>query len=57
MVQNGFHLISLNSGKPLKEFLDRCSIAEILKERRNRHSGSLKHPYTTNLVDAAFHSV
>ena len=57
MVENGFNLIPLNSGKPLQELLDCFSVAQILKKRRDRYPGSLKYPYATYLVGDTFNSI
>lgn len=56
MIEYRLNLRSLYTWEPFQEFLNRCSVPEILEKSRNRHPGSTKYPNSTDLVWIAFNS-
>ena len=57
VLQDGFNLRALHTGKPCEKLLDRGPIAEILKQRRQRHACASKHPRTTALLWVALYGI
>src|SRR5215471_1190685 len=57
MLQDGFNLCALHPGKPGEKLLDRGPIAEIFKQRRQRHACASKHPRTTVLLRVALYGI
>src|ERR671925_304031 len=57
VLQDGFNLRALHPGKPCKKLLDRGPIAEIFKQRRQRHACASKYPRTTVLLRVALYGI
>ena len=57
MLQDGFNLRALHTGKPCEKLLDRGSIAEIFKQRRQRHACTSKHSRATALLRVALYGI
>ena len=57
VLQDGFNLCALHTGKPCEKLRDRGPIAEIFKQRRQRHAGASKHPRTTALLRVALYGI
>ena len=53
MIKNGTDLFDLYSGKPLDKLRHERAVLEILKERRDRHSGAAKHPGAAHALGIA----
>src|SRR2546423_4054640 len=57
VLQDGFDLRALHAGKPREKLLDGGAIAEIFKQRSQRHACTSKHPRATQLLRVALHGV
>src|SRR5215472_15630346 len=57
VLQDGFNLRTLHTGKPCEKLLDRGPISEIFKQRRQRYACASKHPRTTALLRVALHGI
>ena len=55
MLQDGFNLRALHTGKPCEKLRDRGPIAEIFKQRRQRYACASKHPRATALPRVALY--
>src|SRR6266540_3256668 len=57
VLQDSFNLRTLHTGKPCEKLLDRGPIAEIFKQRRQRHACTSKHPRATALLRVALYGI
>ena len=57
VLEDGFDLRALHAGKPREKLFNGRAIAEIFKQRGQRHWGASKYPHATQLLRVTLHRI